>query len=308
MTTDSTYQYEGNPARRPQNAHEDSPKKREPYIVSDTLKRAVNLSLYLKRPLLLEGESGCGKTRLAYAVAHELGLPLYRWSVNSTSKAIDGQYKYDAIMRLHDVHTNDNKHRNPDNPDDYLQLGPLGKAFSLEEHPAIVLIDEIDKADIDFPNDLLTVLDEPWSFFIPETNKPVTAVHPPFVFITSNKEKGNLPAPFLRRCIYYYIKFPDKQEQLEKIINSHYDAKSKDNPPAALTKAAVSRFLTIRQEPGLHKKPGTSEFLDWLHILHTFESKPYSGKQLAAETAVPYRELLFKLRSDWLKHPPAEKK
>jgi MoxR-like ATPase len=308
MSNDSMYQYEGNPARRPQNAHADSPQKLEPYIVADSIKRAVNLSLYLKRPLLLEGESGCGKTRLAYAVAYELGLPLYRWSVSSTSKAVDGQYKYDAILRLHDVHTKESKNRNPNNPADYLQKGPLGKAFDLKDHPAIVLIDEIDKADIDFPNDLLTVLDDPWEFFIPETNQKVKAKHTPFVFITSNKEKGNLPAPFLRRCIYTYINFPDDQDQLETIIQSHYDSKSKEHPPAALTKAAVSRFLAIRQEPGLHKKPGTSEFLDWLHTLHTFDIKPYSGAQLAKETAVPYRELLFKLRSDWLKHPPVEKK
>ncbi|MCA9929175.1 MAG: MoxR family ATPase [Anaerolineales bacterium] len=301
MADEKRYQYEGNPDNRPKNAHPDSPQQLEPYVVADDLKRAVNLALFLRRPLLLEGESGCGKTRLAYAVAYELGLPLYRWPVTSNSKTQEGLYTYNAILRLHDVHTKESKHRNPENPQDYLELGPLGKAFDLKDHPGVVLIDEIDKADVDFPNDLLTILDDPWSFPIVETNETITATHKPILFITSNKEKGNLPAPFLRRCIYHFIKFPEDEELLKQIVASHYKKRNEKAPAAGLTGTAVSRFLDLRQETGLHKKPGTSEFLDWLHVLNAFEKKPFAERELAKDTAVPYRELLFKLRADWLR-------
>lgn len=226
-----TYKFENKPKKRPSIPHPDSPKKIEPYIAPDELIDAVNLAIFLRRPLLLEGEAGCGKTRLALAVAYELGLPFYRWDIRSTTKAQEGLYEYDAILRLHDVQTqkakleNNNQYKgntkNPDIPEDYLTFGAIGKAFRSDER-AVVLIDEIDKADIDFPNDLLTVLDEPWEFKIRETGETITAKSDcqPIVIITSNKEKGNLPAPFLRRCIYYYVKFPNNPDALQKLLTS----------------------------------------------------------------------------------------
>ncbi|MFM6590156.1 MAG: AAA family ATPase, partial [Microcystis panniformis] len=299
--------------------------------------------IYLRRPLLLEGDAGCGKTRLASAVAYELGLPLYRWDVRSTTKAQDGLYEYDALLRLHDVHTreveqptpvdeaenedDDEKNeervnRNPSKPKHYRKFGALGKAFRLKNCPAIVLIDEIDKADLDFPNDLLAVLDEPWEFKIKETGETIRATYPskddgdsdteadvidcrPIVIITSNKEKGNLPAPFLRRCLYYYLDFPNDVKQLQEIVEKHYQIRKEAPPPKALVDNAIARFLAVWNEGGLFKKPGTSEFLDWLKALHTFESKPYSGAQLKKDNLLPYRELLFKLQQDWKKYAKA---
>lgn len=300
--------FTNNPEFRPQNPHEDSPKTPEPYVVAEPLKKAVNLALYLKRPLLLEGDAGCGKTRLASAVAYELGLPLYRWDIRSTTKAQDGLYEYDAILRLHDVQTQKinqsvNDERNPANAKDYRTFGALGKAFNLKECPAVVLIDEIDKADLDFPNDLLTVLDEPWEFKIKETGEIITATHKPIVIITSNKEKGNLPAPFLRRCLYHYVEFPNHKELLQQIVEKHsqqiVEGKSTSQN---LVNNAIERFLKVWNEGGLFKKPGTSEFLDWLKALHTFELKPYDATKLKEDDLLPYPELLFKLQQDWKKY------
>lgn len=299
-------QFEGNPSRRPPDAHPDSPTKPEPYLVNPELVKAVNLAIYLQRPLLLEGEAGCGKTRLAPAVAYELGLPLYRWDVRSTSKAQDGLYEYDAILRLHDVQMQKlevTSSRDPRKPQEYRTLGALGKAFILKDCRAVVLIDEIDKADIDFPNDLLAVLDEPWQFTIRETSETIEAPYPPIVIISSNKEKGNLPAPFLRRCLYYFMEFPDNRRQLQAIVAAHYQAQKA--PPTNLVEAAIDRFLQVRQEGGLFKKPGTSEFLDWLKALISFESQPYPAAALAPDQPLPYRELLFKLRADWQKYAAA---
>ncbi|MFM7875136.1 MAG: AAA family ATPase [Microcystis panniformis] len=343
MNLSSKLTFENNPEREPENRHKDSPKHPEPYVVSPELKKAVNLAIYLRRPLLLEGDAGCGKTRLASAVAYELGLPLYRWDVRSTTKAQDGLYEYDALLRLHDVHTreveqptpvdeaenedDDEKNeervnRNPSKPKHYRKFGALGKAFRLKNCPAIVLIDEIDKADLDFPNDLLAVLDEPWEFKIKETGETIRATYPskddrdsdteadvidcrPIVIITSNKEKGNLPAPFLRRCLYYYLDFPNDVKQLQEIVEKHYQIRKEAPPPKALVDNAIARFLAVWNEGGLFKKPGTSEFLDWLKALHTFESKPYSGAQLKKDNLLPYRELLFKLQQDWKKYAKA---
>ncbi|MDZ8025975.1 MAG: MoxR family ATPase [Nostoc sp. DedQUE11] len=320
MTLPIQLKFENNPNNRPKKPHKDSPKHPEPYVVSAELKKAVNLAIYLRRPLLLEGDAGCGKTRLASAVAYELGLPLYRWDVRSTTKAQDGLYEYDAILRLHDVHTqkieqqspvelDKNKkeivNRNPANPNDYIRFGALGKAFQLQDCLAVVLIDEIDKADLDFPNDLLTVLDEPWQFKIKETGETITAKHKPIVIITSNKEKGNLPAPFLRRCLYHYVDFPNDKKQLQEIVEKHYQIFEETPPPSALVENAIERFLAVWNEGGLFKKPGTSEFLDWLKALHTFESKPYSATQLKKDNILPYRELLFKLQQDWKKYAKA---
>ncbi|MBO3459906.1 MoxR family ATPase [Aetokthonos hydrillicola Thurmond2011] len=309
--------FENDPKLRPKNSHEDSPQKPEPYVISEELKKAVNLAIYLRRPLLLEGDAGCGKTRLASAVAYELGFPLYRWDIRSTTKAQDGLYEYDAILRLHDVQTQKvekippvnqeetSENRNPADPKDYRTFGALGKAFKLEDCPAVVLIDEIDKADLDFPNDLLTVLDEPWEFKIKETGETVCATHKPIVIITSNKEKGNLPAPFLRRCLYHYVDFPNKSEQLQEIVEKHYQISQQAPPPSALVETAINRFLTVWNEGGLFKKPGTSEFLDWLKALHKFEPKPYSATQLKKDKLLPYPELLFKLQQDWKKYAQA---
>lgn len=322
-----TLAYVFNNTRKPSdNPHKEAPAEPEPYLASEQLKRAVNLAIALERPLLLEGEAGCGKTRLARAVAYELGLPFYSWSVRSTSKAQEGLYTYDAMLRLHDVQTKQRapegadkqaasqSGRDPQKPGDYLRLGALGKAFDLRDYPAVVLIDEIDKADIDFPNDLLTVLDDPWEFEIPEmdeANRKVKAAHKPIVIVTSNKEKGNLPAPFLRRCVYFYVEFPGEKE-LEAIVAEHHriieKQKQGEMTEAAarnfreLATEAVRRFRLMREEGGLHKKPGTSEFLDWMRALSEHGSTPYTAKRLKEEPKLPYPELLFKLRADWQRY------
>jgi MoxR-like ATPase len=308
MSKNERFTFTNNPELRPQNSHEDSPQKPEPYVVSEPLKKAVNLALYLKRPLLLEGDAGCGKTRLASAVAYELGLPLYRWDIRSTTKAQDGLYEYDAILRLHDVQTQKNNElandeRNPADAKNYRTFGALGKAFNLKECPAVVLIDEIDKADLDFPNDLLTVLDEPWEFKIKETGEIITATHKPIVIITSNKEKGNLPAPFLRRCLYYYVEFPNDPKLLQEIVEKHSEQIIEGKSISKnLVDNAIERFLQVWNKGGLFKKPGTSEFIDWLKALHTFESKPYNATKLKEDDLLPYPELLFKLPQDWKKY------
>ena len=290
------FKYRGD-GQKPEKRHPDSPQQPEPYLPSPELVKAVNLAIFVGRPLLLEGEAGSGKSRLAYSVAYELGLPLYVWSVRSTSKAEEGLYTYDALLRLYDVQTakdlpGKTLERDPNDPKQYRYFGELGKAFILEDCPAVVLIDEIDKADIDFPNDLLNVLDEPRSFRIPETGETITAKHNPIVIITSNKEKGNLPAPFLRRCVYFYLAFPDKIEELKKIIDIHFKIEDE------LLNSASSRFLQIRATK-LHKKPGTSEFIDWIKALNEFDSTAYPAKKLEdPNLEVPYQELLFKLRAD----------
>jgi MoxR-like ATPase len=321
MNNQTLPKFTGNPNNRPKNQkfHPDTPEEVEPYYLdeNDELIKAVNLAIHLKRPLLIEGEAGCGKTRLAKAVAYELGLPYYRWDVRSTSTAKEGLYQYDAISRLHDVQVKqienqaktknidtDNKElkkRDPQNPKDYRKLGALGKAFDFKDEPSVVLIDEIDKADVDFPNDLLAVLDEPWSFSIPETGETIEAdkKNKPIIIITSNKEKGNLPAPFLRRCIYYYINFPNDIKKLEQIVNIHYQTQPAKKPNNNLMKTAIAQFLAVR-DLGLFKRPGTSEFLDWLEALANFESQPYSANKLKRPNWLPYYELLFKLHSDLL--------
>jgi MoxR-like ATPase len=303
--------------RRPADAHPDSPVVSAPYVIEDAeLQRAINLAIYLKRPLLLEGEAGCGKTCLAAAIAYELGLPLYRWDIRSTSKAREGLYEYDALLRLHDVQvrTVDAAGRDPSNPENYVRYGALGKAFRLTDCPAVVLIDEIDKADLDFPNDLLTVLEQPWKFEIPEAgrlnpatqqieNKVVQATHPPIVIITSNREKMSLPKPFLRRCLYYYVKFPS-QQSLRTIAEQHFVAQSLESNPDLLA-AATQRLENLRDgDRVLAKKPGTSEFLDWVKVLHHFGSANIDGliQRLQVESAsnvVPFREVLFKVQRDW---------
>lgn len=275
----------------------------EPYVPHPDLIKSVNLSIFLKRPLLLEGEAGSGKSRLAHAVAYELGLPLYIWTVRSNSKAKDGLYSYDAVLRLHDVQVrqasmDSNTERDPSNPKNYRTFGALGSAFIQDDSPAVVLIDEIDKADIDFPNDLLTVLEEPRTFSIPETGEEIQAKHAPIVIITSNKEKGNLPKPFLRRCIYYFVEFPDTEEQLTRIINLHHQNKHGAEASEELLKRAIPLFLDIRRNP-MQKPPGTSELLDWIEALHYFDGALSPGiLPESVSKDIPYPELLYKLRTD----------
>ncbi len=307
--------FTGKPENRPRSVYPDSLEKCAPYSASKELVKAVNLAIFLNRPLLLEGEAGCGKTCLASAIAYELGYPLYRWNIRSKTRYQEGLYEYDALLRLHDVNLSQKLYEleelegqrriDPRNVDNYLDLKALGKAFSREESPAVVLIDEIDKADLDFPNDLLTVLEAPYQFTIRETGKTIEAKHPPIVVITSNKEKGNLPAPFLRRCVYHFIEFPSKPEQLRKIAHLHFQQKAElselSAPTDELVEAAIDRFLSVRQQKGILKLPGTSEFLDWLGALANFGADaPYPAERLKSKTGqMPYRELLFKLRSDW---------
>lgn len=308
------YIFHGNPQHRPKQCHPDSPTELEPYIADSELIEAVNLAIFLQRPLLIEGESGCGKTRLAVAVAYELGLPFYRWDIRSTTKVQEGLYEYDAILRLHDVQTKDltpsinpktGQPRNPQEPNDYRELGSLGKAFQCHDYPAVLLIDEIDKADVDFPNDLLSILDKPWKFFIRETGETIEANQEqlPIIIITSNKEKGSLPSPFLRRCLYHYVRFPSQPEELEKIVKVHYQQKQKPEtmamPKSDLVTTAVAKFLKIREDKSLFKPPGTSEFLDWLAALHHFKPEPYAVTALQQDNTIPYRDLVFKLRQDW---------
>jgi MoxR-like ATPase len=304
------YHFTGDATQRPEKIHKDSPQEPEPYVVDDPeLKQAIDLAMYLRRPLLLEGEAGCGKTQLARAIAYELGLPFYRWDIRSTSLAKEGLYEYDALLRLHDVELSKSAAtvgRDPSQPGQYVRYGALGKAFQLSDCPAIVLIDEIDKADLDFPNDLLTVLDQPWTFEIPEAAMTVgPAVHPPIVIITSNREKGYLPLPFLRRCIYYYMKFPN-DAGLRKIVEAHYGTESpdsvlKETGKNELVNVAIDRFLSLRESGGLFKNPSTSEFLDWIDALIEFGNGRAIVSMLrsADEKQIPFRELLFKVQKDW---------
>ena len=306
------YEYNGD-GRLPAKSCPGTPKEAEPYQADPELVRAVNLAIYLERPLLLEGEAGCGKSRLAYAVAHELGLPLYVWPVRSTSQAREGLYTYDAILRLHDVQImkagDETLERNPRDPKAYRHFGQLGEAFRLTDQPAVVLIDEIDKADLDFPNDLLSVLEPPRHFDIPETGEVgdedgITAQHAPIVIITSNKEKGNLPPPFLRRCVYYYIRFPDKPEVLKQITELHLRRTLGRAPQGkneqALIDKAIELFLNIRRS-GITKPPSTSELLDWMRVLLDFAAKPYAATKLpvTVTASLPFPEVLCKLRTDW---------
>ena len=267
-----------------------------PYLPSSELINAINLAIFLeKRPLLLKGEPGCGKTRLAQAVAHELGLPYEPWYIKSTSRARDGLYTYDAVRRLHDaqlVRMGEESKSKVENLDNYIELGPLGRAFENPQR-TVVLIDEIDKADIDFPNDLLRELDEQ-KFTIEETGKEVKANYPPIVFVTSNDEK-DLPDAFLRRCLFYYIEFP--YSQLTEIVQAHFP----ESPPDVV-EAAVKRFTELRQkmEKGKSgKKVSTSELLDWFAVLHQFP-KDEVLKQLEEE--LPFPEVLLKKWEDHLRY------
>ena len=225
------------------------------YVSTDDLTLAVNAAVTLQRPLLVKGEPGTGKTMLAVEVAKALGLPLLEWHIKSTTKAQQGLYEYDAVSRLRDSQLGDPRVHEISN---YIVRGMLWQAFT-SETPIVLLIDEIDKADIEFPNDLLRELDR-MEFFVYETKELVKAQQRPIVFITSNNEK-ELPDAFLRRCFFHYIRFPDK-ETMEKIVEVHFPGLKK-----SLLREALEVFFEVREVPGLKKKPSTSELLDWLKLL-----------------------------------------
>lgn len=230
-------------------------KSTEKYIATRDLEVAVNAAVTLQRPLLVKGEPGTGKTVLAYEVAESLGCPLIEWHIKSTTKAQQGLYEYDAVSRLRDGQLGDARVHDIGN---YIIRGKLWEAFEADQR-VVVLIDEIDKADIEFPNDLLLELDR-MQFFVYETRQTVVARQRPVVIITSNNEK-ELPDAFLRRCFFHFIRFPDR-ETMEKIVQAHYPDIRKD-----LAREALNVFFQVREVPGLKKKPATSELLDWLKLL-----------------------------------------
>lgn len=233
----------------------------ENYVATDDLKVAVNAAVMLRRPLLIKGEPGTGKTVLAYEIAKAVGTPLIEWNVKSTTKAQQGLYEYDAVARLRDGQLGDERVHDIRN---YIRKGKLWEAFTAPE-PPVLLIDEIDKADIEFPNDLLQELDR-MEFHVYETGETVRAVERPIVVITSNNEK-ELPDAFLRRCFFHYIKFPDR-ETMQAIIDVHFPDIQK-----LLVSKALDIFFSVRDVPGLKKKPSTSELLDWLKLL-MYEDMP----------------------------------
>jgi MoxR-like ATPase len=245
------------------------------YVAPPELTLAVNAAVTLSRPLLVKGEPGTGKTQLAQEVARALDAPLFEWHVKSTSKAQHGLYEYDAVSRLRDSQLGDARVQDIAN---YIVPGMLWRAFESERR-AVLLIDEIDKADIEFPNDLLRELDR-MEFYVYETQQLVRARHRPVVFITSNNEK-ELPDAFLRRCFFHYIRFPDP-ETMERIVAVHHPGLKK-----ALLAEALAAFYRIREMPGLKKKPSTSELLDWIKLLVAEDIEPAALRADDAKAAIP---------------------
>jgi len=245
------------------------------YVATEDLMVAVNAAITLERPLLVKGEPGTGKTILAHEVARAIGLPLIEWHIKSTTKAQQGLYEYDAVSRLRDSQLGDQRVHEIAN---YIIRGKLWEAFAGDRRP-VLLIDEIDKADIEFPNDLLLELDR-MEFFVYETKETVRAVHRPVVIITSNNEK-ELPDAFLRRCFFHYIRFPDR-ETMEQIVDVHYPDLKKD-----LLREALNVFYNIREVPGLKKKPSTSELLDWIKLLVVEDIPPEALRSGDVKTIIP---------------------
>lgn len=253
----------------------------ETYITSQPLREVVNAAVALQRPLLVKGEPGTGKTLLATAIADDLDMPLIKWHIKSTTKARDGLYVYDTVQRLHDSRFSDHdvtdiKH--------YIRLGQLGESF-VSENQTVLLIDEIDKADLEFPNDLLNELDE-MSFFIHETGETICARKRPVVLITSNNEK-ELPDAFLRRCLFHYIEFPEEQ-LMRAIVGVHHP-----NVEEKLLREVLKRFYWIREIDGLRKRPSTSELIDWVQALIHGGIDPETVAQ-----RIPFLGVLIKKEQD----------
>ncbi|MEM9275796.1 MAG: MoxR family ATPase [Cyanobacteria bacterium P01_F01_bin.143] len=268
-----------------------------PYLPSNELVEAVDIAIYLQRPLLLKGEPGCGKTELARAIAYELNLPLEFWCIKSTSIAREGLYSYDTVARLRDAQLAANKIlkekeiKRISDPATYVRWGQLGNAFRNEKQ-TVVLIDEIDKADLDFPNDLLMELDRRW-FKVEETGEIVQAKVAPIVLITSNDEK-ELPDAFLRRCLFHHIDFPE-DERLKKIINAHFN-----DPPETLVNQAVQRFQELREQmrrdkTHAGKMVSTSELIDWFQVLRR---EPEDEILVKLQGKLPYAGVLLKRWED----------
>ena len=245
------------------------------YVATNDLKMAVNAAITLERPLLIKGEPGTGKTVLAHEIAKSLGVPLIEWNIKSTTKAQQGLYEYDAVARLRDSQLGDDRVHDIKN---YINKGKVWEAFESNVRP-ILLIDEIDKADIEFPNDLLHELDK-MSFSVYETSETITAKQRPVIIITSNNEK-DLPDAFLRRCFFHYIQFPD-EETMADIVKVHFpDLKQR------MLSAALKRFFAVRAMPGLKKKPSTSELLDWLKLLLVEDIDPETIKEADPKKMIP---------------------
>jgi MoxR-like ATPase len=245
------------------------------YVASDDLRVAVNAAIALQRPLLIKGEPGTGKTVLAHEVAKALKAPIIEWHIKSTTKAQQGLYEYDAVSRLRDSQLGDGRVKDISN---YIKRGKLWDAFTHKERP-VLLIDEIDKADIEFPNDLLLELDR-MEFYVYETQEVVKASQRPIVMITSNNEK-ELPDAFLRRCFFHYIRFPDR-EIMTQIVDVHFPDLQRN-----LLREALNIFYDIREVPGLKKKPSTSELLDWLKLLMVEDMSPESLRSKDSKQLIP---------------------
>ncbi len=245
------------------------------YVATPDLMLAVNAAIRLQRPLLIKGEPGTGKTMLAEEIASGLGVPLLQWHIKSTTKAQQGLYEYDAVSRLRDSQLGDDRVRDIGN---YIVKGVLWQAFETEA-PCVVLIDEIDKADIEFPNDLLRELDR-MEFHVYETRQTVAARHRPIVVITSNNEK-ELPDAFLRRCFFHYIRFPDR-DTMQRIVDVHFPGIRQ-----ALLSEALEVFFGLRDIPGLKKKPSTSELIDWLKLLVAEDIPPEALRSQDQKAVVP---------------------